>query len=145
MSTLIVRAIFFRQCVTQAFFDYPRSRLEWLNDFGSQLIAGNLMFDFGQCFRQLWSASGHRIYSSLCPLRVGSTHSRELKRILGVTDPRSTGQKLIADVFAMQGKRPQRPSCSHLRRLIECPICTEAQARFGLSATLVMACDRLAW
>jgi hypothetical protein len=37
----------------------------------------------------------------------GSTHSRKLKRTLGVTDPRMTGQKRKADVLSLLGVRPQ--------------------------------------
>lgn len=40
---------------------------------------------------------------------------RSLKRTLGVTDPRSTGQEPIADVFAVLGVRPLWPIMQSIR------------------------------
>jgi len=44
---------------------------------------------------------------------VGSTHSRRMERTLGVNDPQTTHQGLIADVLALLGLRPLRPTYCH--------------------------------
>lgn len=64
------------------------------------------------------------------PLRVGSTHSWKLQRTLGVTDPGSTGQMLIADVFPLLRVRPL-PTLKRRSRLVLRMFVDEPEAAYS--------------
>lgn len=72
---------------------------------------------------------------------IGSTNLKDrfgLKRTLGVTDPRSTDQKLIADVLGLPGVRPLRPNKRRIRTPSELPLWGGSQAAGPRSAGRVL-------